>query len=57
VLAGVGVKMKAAANAVTMVKITTTAAKVPEGRMVPDGNLFRILAPAPLDPMQWNPMH
>jgi hypothetical protein len=49
--------MKAAANAVTMVKITTTAAKVPEGRMVPDGNLFRILTPAPLDPMQWNPMH
>jgi hypothetical protein len=49
--------MKAAANAVTMVKITTTAAKVPEGRMVPDGNLFRILTPALWNPMPWNSMH
>ncbi|MGA7431400.1 MAG: hypothetical protein WBD33_04080 [Xanthobacteraceae bacterium] len=44
--------MKATAKAVTTVRITTMAAKVPEGKMVSDGNLFRILAPA-----LWNPMH
>ncbi|MGB7889390.1 MAG: hypothetical protein WBL55_24020, partial [Xanthobacteraceae bacterium] len=46
VLAGVGVKMKAAAKAETAVKITTTTATVP------DGNLFRIFTPA-----LWNSVH
>jgi hypothetical protein len=53
VLAGVGVKMKAAAKEATTVRIImTAAAAVPVEKKVPDKNLFRILAPA-----LWNSMH